>query len=526
MPIVREYQADANPSGPIQTRQARTADTGDVGNAITNAGGAVSQLGQELHKRDAQAEISDLTQQISEAHADFSNGLDQAFNGADPEDRTVADKFMQSYDDRMDEIGDNISTPEGQAYFAKANAQMRSHFQVASFKNQSALVGENAVQNWQSSTDNLSSSLLNDPSAFQNAIDLNETALDALSDSHGVPSNKVDELRSTAETNFAKSAVRGWINLDPAGAKQQLEEGKWNDYLNGDQKYQLTKEAEQGIHGQRIEAERQQKVATDAFTLQQNATQNQFLAKLQNNQLSAKDVLNSNLDAFGSGSKKQFLDMIDQNNSPETAKTDPGTFNSLFARIHLPDGDPKKLTDENVLNGYLGKGLTLPGIQQLRGEMEGKKTEQGNIDAMLKANFLTSMKDRLTKTNSLIGQKDPEGDERYQAFLSQFLTAYDTQRKGGKDASTLLNPLSPDYMGKMVLPYERTATAILRSQMGSLNTVRQPGISGSPQAPVAPGQQGAPAASAPPITAPPKPKAEPKRAGESPADYLKRAKDG
>lgn len=505
-PIVHEYTADANVPGASETRQAREADTGFVGNALQGLGNAVSGAGAQVQKRAAQSEITDLNAKMSQAHADFTGNLDDTLMNSDPGDKNISDDFMQDYDDKMGEISDSLTTPEAQAYFRRSNAQMRAHFQIASMHGQSLLAGQKAVDDVTGSIDNYSASLLNDPSSFDSVKNLNAMAIQASVDNEVLPQNKAEELKAQSETQFAKSAIRGWINLDPNIAKAQLQSGKWDNYLTGDLKYQLDKEADMGLHAQQIEAKRQQDAAAQQLAQQQTQTQDQFLSKLYTNGLSTKDVLHSNLDPVGSGSKEQFLKMIETAQS-QKIKTDPSTFINTWNRIHLADGDPQKITDENQLNGLLGKGLTLPDIQQMRTEIQGKKTQSGQIEADLKKNFLETVKGQLTHSNPMLGMKDPQGDMQYQSFISKFLPAYDAAKKSGKDPTTLLDPTSPDYMGKMATPFVRSPQQIIHSMV----------TNASPQGPFAP----APTATQN-AAAPASPSVAPRRPGETPSQYRQR----
>lgn len=507
MPIVHEYTADAQVGGPFQTRQARDLDTGNVGSSIANLGSAVSAVGEQIHKRNAQAEISGLNAKISEAHANFTNDLDDTLQSADPADRTISDKFMQDYDDQMDEVGSGISTPEGQAYFERANAQMRSHFQVASMQGQATLAGHQAVQDQNATTNNYSSSLMNDPSSFDTVKNLNDMSIQALVQNETIDPNTASKLTTESQTQLAKSAVRGWINLDPAGAKAQLDSGKWDKYVGGDLKYQLGKEADQGVSAQRIEANRQKSVADQAAADQAEAAKDQMLNKLYGAGLSTNDVLKNQSLSFSD--KKMMLGMIDTSKDSKI-KTDPGTMISLFNRVNLPEGNPQKITDPDVLNQYFGKGLDISSLQQLRAEIQGRKTPQGEIEAKLKGNFLESIKGQLTKANPMIGIKDPEGDAQYQSFLSNFLPAYDAARKAGKDPVSLLNPQSADYMGKLVSPFVRSPQQILNSMVNQ----------GVPTTQLAPGSTTTQNAAAPANNVRVAP--EPRRKGETPDEYRKR----
>lgn len=466
MPIVREYQADAAVGGPFDTRQARQADTGNVGGALSRIGSAVTDAGDLMHKRDVQTEISDVSAKMAAAHAGLTDNLDATLKAPGAgDDKDLSNKFMQNYDDHMGDIGNTVQTPEARQYFERANAQMRAHFTMASAQGQSAVMGEKAVTDYGTAKDNWSASLIKDPSSFETVSNLHSQMLDAQVQSGRLPEQKANELRAQGETDLAKSAVRGWIQLDPNFAKDQLSKGKWDEYFNGDQKFQMLKESEQGINAQRIEQERQQKAERDALSDAQNKTQDAFLAKMRDpqNPLTADEIIKSNLEPFGSGSKEQFLKMLDQSKN-EKIKTDPDVYLGLAKRIGLPDGDPNKLTDQGAIYDAYTKGqLTHGALDELRTELSGSKTEEGQQQIALKKNFLKIAEDKLTKTNPMLGIKDPDGDEVFQSFQSAFYKQYNAGIKQGKTPQALLSPDSPDYLGKMLPSYARSPEDIMRS---------------------------------------------------------------
>lgn len=512
-PIVREYTANVEPTGPDQTRQARDLDTGNVGNAVANLGNTISTVGKQLQQRDAQAEITQTMAAMSQAHVDTAQDLDDTMQNADPYDRTITEKFTDRYDDRMADIGDNLQTPQAQQYFARANSEMRQQFQTRAMSQQAALAGQNAVDTLQTSQEKYSASLLSDPSQLDSVKELHAMAIQAMvdnSDNHLTQAH-ADELRAQADTKFTMAAVRGSFAIDPQATKTQLMSGKFDSDLNGDQKYALEKEADASINGQRIEQQRRQSQADQAAADLREAMMEQSLAKMYSPQgLSTKDILDPKSPLLFS-QQKELLGMVEKASS-DKLKTDPTTFINLFNRIHSPDGDPQKISDPDQLNSYVSKGLLdIPGLQQLRNEVKEKNTPQGQDAAQLKTNFLSMVKSQMTKTDPSIGLRDPDGDALYQGFLGRFLPAYTQAVKNGKDPSTLLTPGSKDYMGNLIPP-PRSPEQVFNSMSQRIQPTQAAPASGSPGA----------AATTTNASSQKQVTAEPRRKGETPDDYLKR----
>jgi hypothetical protein len=134
----------------------------------------------------------------------------------------------------------------------------------------------------------------------------------------------------------------------------------------------------------------------------------------------------------------------------------PG-FYDLYKRIHLPEGDPQRLTDSGELYGHVGKGgdLTVSGVDKLNAEIQGRKTPEGVAESEMKAQFLKNARAQITGTDEGLHIEDPKGDELYLKFLADVLPRYDAQRREGKSAATLFNPESPDYLGKTISGFKR-----------------------------------------------------------------------
>jgi len=134
----------------------------------------------------------------------------------------------------------------------------------------------------------------------------------------------------------------------------------------------------------------------------------------------------------------------------------PG-FYDLFRQVHAPEGDPNRITNPQQLWSHIGpKGdLTVSGLEKLTSEIEAKRSPEGAAEAEMKKQFLANARAQITGTDEGLHIKDPKGDELYLKFLAQVLPAYDAGRKEGKSPTQLLNPDSPDYIGKTISGFKR-----------------------------------------------------------------------
>jgi hypothetical protein len=461
MPRIKTYETQSQVAGPIQARRASPDDFATTG--VSQLGAAVEGIGDILQKRREQNEVSDLNAKLAETRSKFTSDLRETIRTAQPGDETVVPNFIKSYDDRVNELADGAGTSAAKRFLKTGSADLKADLLTHAVAAQAHLAGEKSKQDYTSSLNHLSSSLLNDPSSFDAVRAQHEAGLNALVETQHLSREKALELKTEGEKQLAKNAIQGWINLKETDfAKEQLKSGRWDGFIDGDVKHQMFGEIHTAETAALVEQERIRKEQARVLQEQQTKTQNDFLEKMSKNQLSTKDILGSNLDPFGSGSKEQFIQLL-KTHQNERIKTDPGTYMSLWDRVHLPDNDPKAIRDENELNHYMGRGLTVENIQTLRNEIQGKKTVDGNIESTLKTGVVDIAKGLLTKSNPMLGLRDPEGDEQMQKFMSWFTVEYATQRKAGKSATQLLDPSSPDYLGNKIRSFTRSPQQVIQS---------------------------------------------------------------
>lgn len=502
MPQIKEYFQRSDVQGPMQGRRATGEDVG-VGAGLTALGRGVAAYTDAVAKRTEQAEVSDLHAKVSQAQLEWTKHYEEQLQAGTLD----TGKFVENLDEYASKMGEGLQTAAGQDYLGKATAQLRTHFAEKAILGQAQLAGAKARADYQTSVNNYSSTLVNDPSSFGAIKAMHDTGITELVQRAGLPAAQAMELMTHGHRELAKSAVHGWVQLDPQEAKKKLAGGEFNNYIDGDTKKQLFAEAEQAVRGRELEDERLRREQERVRKEQQEVTQNTFLQKMVDGKLSASDILKSNLEAFGSGSKEQFLQIM-KKSQDDRIRTDPGTFTDLFHRIHAPDNDPKKILDESYLNQFVGNGLTIETLNQLRSEIQGRKTIDGQMVGEMKKQLMEVARGKLSKANPMLGIPDPEGQEKMLRFTSYFLTEFDKQVKAGKKPFDLLHPDNPDYLGKGISMFAESPTEIVRKSAQAFRSSLQP----------------VPTPSTSPTGAPlPAPGAKPARLpGESASDYLKR----
>jgi hypothetical protein len=462
MPQIKEYVTRTDAPNTVQEKRMSGEEMGAVGRQFQRMGESIVGVAEVVKRRKEQDEISDITVSMSQVHTEFTNRLNEEVRKG-----TVnSEEFTKQYDEQISKMSEKYSTSGGREYLKKSNASMRSHFMEGAFAGQAEIAGVKARENYKTTFNNFSSGLMGDPSSFGVVLQQHNSFIEESVKRGSLPAAAAEQLRTEGEKDLAKAAVRGWADLNPAEAKAQLESGQWDSLIDGDIKKQLLGEVENEIKGREVESERQRKEQDRLKLEEQSKVQNDFLEKMVAGQLTPKDILRSNLEAFGSGSKEQFLRMLEGDvKDAQKIKTDAGVYQDVFNRVHLPDGDPRKITDENEINSYFGKGLTLSDIRALRGEFQGKGTVQGKIESQLKANIMQLAKSKLSKTNPMTGMKDAAGDEQVQKWTIFMQEQLAEGKKNGISVKDMLDPNSKEYIGKFIGNYQKTPQEIMRENM-------------------------------------------------------------
>lgn len=475
--ILPEYQQRTNVSGAgLGPGPVRPASSG-VGEGIQDlAGGeqAVVKANDLIKERDA---ATWSAKALSDTQSAWLQQLEDRKLKAEPGAPNFTPSVLKDFDASATEVAQGAPTRQSKQFMSERLYALREELQRNAMSFEAASRVQNNINTGKDSVDKAANELVNNPTLFTTRL----AERNALFDAMPLQAEQKQKLKEYAQSELAKYSVIGRINANPANMLVELKAGDSKDpavrALDPAARLELEVRARQTLNAQYIDQEHQMALAKQALELQQKKTQNGFLSAMQNGQLTADRVLNSNLDPFGSGSKDEFLNMLRARD--KAPKTDSTTFNELFARINLPDTAPGKITNANQLNSYLIDGrLDIQDLDKLRAEVEHKGTADGEAEAKLKSGIFEVAKSTLTKSNPLIGLQDPIGDENLQRFTSWFLSEYQRQRGAGKTPTELLSPDSPDYLGKRITNYVRNPQQIMQDVLKSATT---PAVSAIPR---------------------------------------------
>lgn len=476
MPRVHEYQPEVSSSADIPRRRATAEDFGGDG-GLGAFGKALSGVGDIVQDNVERQEVSAVQANLAKARADWTINLQQRSTTAAVGDPTFASKFNDDFQQYLDKMGESVQTRAGDLAFKRGAGELAAHFVQSAGLHQAQSMALKAKQDYNVFLDSSRNALLNDPTQFDSVMNSTTAALNDPSGTYArMSAEDREKLLNQTRKELALSTVQGIIRLSPELGLKQLSAGKWDPYLDADKKNALEKSAEVGIRAKAIEAERLDRALEREHKDYVRTVQEGIVQKLGTNKLTVSDILESDLPAVGDGSKEHFLNLLhtrSKERAEQPIRTVPSVMFGLFDRIHAPAGDPRKITDENEINGaFLNKQLSFEDMSRLRKEVADARTPEGEKFGSTKKAFVDAIKPQILKANPFTGiLNDPSSGEdmyRFEAYVNRQVEAY---KKDGKNPYDLLDPSKPDYLGKpeVVKMFAKPFTAAVNAATARLN---------------------------------------------------------
>ena len=205
--------------------------------------------------------------------------------------------------------------------------------------------------------------------------------------------------------------------------------------------------------------ERQLHIQDQQKKMASDEAENDYMKQIYAPPLNAKPLSVQSIvldDRLSRESKDRLIKLIGDPGQKDD-KTYGSGFVKAFQMVHAAEGTPGRITDPQQLYDRLGPNgdLTMAGVEKLRGEIALKRTPEGEAEAEMKREFLRNARSQITGTDEGLHIKDPKGDQLYLKFMAQALPAYEAARREGKSPAALLNPDSPDYVGKIIGNFKR-----------------------------------------------------------------------
>lgn len=230
----------------------------------------------------------------------------------------------------------------------------------------------------------------------------------------------------------------------------------------------------QVTEGQQADEERAQRMAEHAAKVASDTAEQEALHDIYSNKptLTAPQIIDSPV--LSREAKERLITQLSKADTGEHAERTygPGFFDA-YKQVHAPPGDPGRITDPSQLYGMVGPrgSLTVAGVDKLVSEINAKKTPQGEAETSAMKQFMEHVaRPQITFTDEVLKLKDKDGDENFLRFQAGAFNAFDEGKKAGKTWQQLLNPDSPDYIGKMIEQFKPKADQSFANRLQDAST--------------------------------------------------------
>lgn len=487
MPRIQEYTPQVSPIGGIQAR-------GPSPEAAAAPFQALSQGLERLQQTIEQRDSIDAAANLAKYRAERTAALQQQSRDLDVNDPDAVNGFVQKFNDEtangLNALQEKAASRAGRDYYTVHGANLMADLSDRAVVEQAQLGGQHDRNMAEQIYAHGGSTLYADPTQWDAVIAGADRTIDSLHYLDGAQKEKVkQDGRFALGTQFVRGIIQ---NSDPTYAKKELLSGAWDDRLNEQSKSILAGEADREVTQRQIELDRIDAARLKAQKQAQEATFNDFVTRLYAGKgaPSVSEVNQSGLNGAGENSKSEYFRLAKAwaDNAREPIKTIPSEYAKLAKRIWSNQVASLSeirtaLTDRRVVSPEdeqrlekLWTDLDTPDGQNLSGAMK---------------RFFEAAKPQIDHSNPLMGTIDRTGAEQFAKFQSAVLDKLGAWRAGQKNPFDLFDASKPDSAWKLIDQYKTP----LSDSMTRIDS-----YVGGTAAPVV----------------------QPRKPGESAADYLKR----
>lgn len=441
-------------------------------------GSGVATLGDAYVRVKEQQDLSHGFAAYTAMQLKHTQDLQTAMKNADPNDPTVASKFLaENVDPDVQKFVNGMSTDNGKKWATEMGGRMREELGRTAIGMQSQLAAEAVTGNLEASLSNLSGKAFLDPASRDAAFQTWVEGLDAQLSTHPtltaeqaakVREHYIEAGRKEIGLSSAEGMIRAAQATGPEAVTQVMDnlskDPKWPEFLGGEG---LERANALALEAHRMATNDQRSAQENAIRVQKDA------AKAELAQVYASGLRPDGTWAPPPDAGKQLLDIatkypqgVDASEmhamsdyvqtanehaaNHTTVQDDAGLANSLWARVGTANAPSRaeilKLGAESKLSNY-----TVSHLLEAQSKVESDPAEK-QLNEQTKLLFNAKKAFILGSSGGLGGGPTPEAQERYFEFQSAIRNAISVARAQGQTPDYIvqhqLNPASPDYLGR------------------------------------------------------------------------------
>lgn len=471
------------------------------------------------------------------AYAGLNDKLTQEWNkraqAADPNDPTIATKFREEVlAPELEKFGQSFLTDKGRDWAQSRAAASTNHFFEKTTADMMQKASDAAIVNAKQLENHLTNTALQDPSSVQHLLETAESSVSAVVSSNpnikGVTASKLQsQLLEKMRESIVRSGAIGAIQSSRDPEATAAEWGRrYPDYINGAELKQFGQMAKQvqrldraQANMNRVEQDRQAKTSfnTAANQLEADTIGDNGERMIPPDYAARVKALSRHPGAAQEpGRVKTMIDNLDTLRERMAkgipAITDPHVLETLNSSLAVGPGDPNFLSPAQLSQMNAKGQLSDHDYSKYMKYLEASEKDPARrlVDRDFKT-FLDAMKPSITTDSVLNTKGDPVGMQRYGQFSLHARQILDDiyAKQGIEGVRKALDENSPTYLGKLLPHYvEDSKTSYQQLQQRKKSPLVPPA-----NVPGTLDQQ---------LRSPARP--EPRRQGESAADYLARTR--
>lgn len=459
MAKIPEYTSQVGAQGQLNVQQLSASDIAPSA-GIEKLGGTVQEHAELLQQHANREDV---------ANTSASAASLQAYHLQKMQDDSTAGKFnvsdaLTNAQKDFDDVTEGTSTAAGKNYATKTSARMMADLSRAAHTIQAKVDGEKQVNHYKTSLSGLSQAALQNPGSYQSQLQNHDEALAHL------PPKVAEAMRVSGNKQIEKSAAIGFINDNTTMGRSMIKSGAFKS-LDGTEVEALYQHANVVDSANELAMKRAQKATDDQLGQQQMQVKDKMVDSIVKGDFDPMSVTRGEGTILDPNDKMSIVNWAHKMTT-DKFKGDPGVEEEVRQRIHLPDGDPEKIINENDL--FHIDGLGGAGLSRMRKEIQTRRTDDGSLlESDMKNTVFNSAKNTLVKGNPMMGIKDPSGEENFAKFKIFAAKYIDDERKKGTPLAELTTPGSKKYVGQYVSSFARTPQQIMKDMTNQIHGTPQ-----------------------------------------------------
>lgn len=468
MPQINEYLPESNAQGAVGGVTPNLEAVSLFGRGIEHVGAGLEEVGNVIHKRQAQSEISQVYGQFAQARADWNIKLkEQLKDGSlDP------DKFDQDYADYVNKAGDGIQTAEGKDFFNRQANRLGGTLMQNAMIGKAKIAGEQAYADISQGINVHVANLMSHPSDVSEAIDATQELIAAKQKDGTLSPEQAIAAKRQLLPQLAEAAMKGHAEEDPGTdatgkplpniAKQLLDKGAFAEYLNEPQRAALYTYARQADERRRVDSDRAEITAHRNLEKQGLDFMDQASNRILNGQFSLKELQSAPL----TFQQKEYLQAKVKAQNAQEVATDPRRFTNVYGK--MLDGDIT--TRGQLIEEYHKGGLAPSTMDHLMHELDA--TPDGHIVKNMQKQY-DKMAQEL-RFKGVGGVYTQAGDAAYLGFQTELNQARQLANSQNiSDRAFFSNQNPKDPLSPVAILNKYRMSALDRARTGAEEAVSQ-----------------------------------------------------